>query len=202
MDIKDLVKSKIDEIKKLVFADEQQAAFAERSLSDGTQVQANPAMEVGAEFLIVKDGVPTPAESGEYELADGSKVMVEDGKIKEIVAVEAVVDEEMKNEFSKIADSINSKIAEISQSFTAQIDALKTELQTANEAFAASKEQHSKEVEVNYQFKKEVFALLQKIVDAPAAQAPAQHQFTQTKKDPSFRNEVDELVSNYLTRTK
>jgi len=46
-------------------------------------------------FLILEDGTKVPADKGEYELEDGTKLVVSEGKVAEIIPVEASSEEEM-----------------------------------------------------------------------------------------------------------
>lgn len=62
--------------------------FADAKLSDGTIVSAE-AFEPGQDLFIIDElGERIPAPDGEHTLEDGTKVMVEGGKIKELVKQE------------------------------------------------------------------------------------------------------------------
>lgn len=57
---------------------------------DGLTLSWDGDAEVGKEiFIILEDGSKEPLSNGEYELEDGTKIIAEDGKVKEIMAVEA-----------------------------------------------------------------------------------------------------------------
>lgn len=62
--------------------------FADAKLNDGTIVSAE-AFEPGQDLFIIDElGERIPAPDGEHTLEDGTKVMVEGGKIKELVKQE------------------------------------------------------------------------------------------------------------------
>lgn len=200
--VKELVKANIDTIKKLLFSEEEKKQeYAETTLVDGTVVKANPALENGAEVIVVTSEGEIPAPDGEHQLADGTIIVTVEGKISEIKEVEEVEDEDMKNEFAKIAEGINSKIAEATQAFTAEVAKLTAELNTAKEQFeSAKKETESKDAQ-NETFKKEVFTLLQKIADMPASDPNVKsHSFTKVDKDETPKNEVEVFINSYLTK--
>jgi len=201
--IKELVKSNIEQIKKLLF-EEQKAEFAEAELVDGTKVIVKPTIESGAEVYVVSEAGEVLAPDGEHQLADGTIIVTVEGKISEIKEAEEVEEDEMKkeveNQFAEIAKGINEKIAEITKSFTEQVTALQGELNNEREKFeAAKKESEAKEV-TNEQFKKQVFELLNKIADMPAPEATPQ-KFNQTKKTENVKDEVENFVDSYLNRT-
>lgn len=62
--------------------------FADAKLSDGTIVSAE-AFEPGQDLFIIDEaGEKLPAPDGEHTLEDGTKVMIEGGKIKELIKQE------------------------------------------------------------------------------------------------------------------
>jgi preprotein translocase subunit YajC len=88
MDIQERVKSKLAEIKRLVFADATPQKFVEATLVDGTVVSVEPAVEVGAVVSVIGEGGEMlPAPDASHELQDGTLVVTEGGIIVEIVAV-------------------------------------------------------------------------------------------------------------------
>lgn len=202
MDAREKIKANLAAIKKLVFGDEEKKDFVSTELVDGTIVTVTPALESGASVVVTTAEGEIPAPDGEHQLADGTKIVTLEGKITEIIEADDEVDEDMKNEFSKIAEGINAKITEVTEKFQAEVEALKAELTKANEAFSASQESLKKEVEVNAEFKKQVFELLNKISEAPIDGNPEKQKFTSTKKEVTAKNEVDKFVESYLSKLK
>lgn len=133
MDIQERVKSKLAEIKRLVFADEQAQKFVEATLVDGTVVSVEPAVEVGAVVSVIGEGgEQLPAPDGSHELQDGTLIVTEGGLIVEIVAVAEAPAEpaEAAAEPNKPAalsvDDIQAKVmAKVSQSIAERINSMK-----------------------------------------------------------------------------
>lgn len=66
---------------------------------DGTKMESPDAeLKVGSEvFNVDENGNQTPVEDGEKVLADGSKIVIKDGKVEAITAVEEKPQEEVKS---------------------------------------------------------------------------------------------------------
>lgn len=57
---------------------------------DGLTLRWDGDAAVGAEvFLVLEDGTSVAADNGTYELEDGTKIVLVDGKVSEIIAAEA-----------------------------------------------------------------------------------------------------------------
>ncbi len=133
MDIQERVKSKLAEIKRLVFADGQAQKFVETTLVDGTVVSVEPALEKGAVVSVIGDGGEMlPAPDASHELQDGTVVVTEGGIIVEIVAVAEAPAEpaEAAAEPNKPAalsvDDIQAAVmAKVSQSIAERINSMK-----------------------------------------------------------------------------
>lgn len=97
----------------------EEVKMSEVKTKDGI-ILSTPAekWDIGVEVLIkAKDGSMKPAEDATYELEDGSKLVVEGGKVKEIVAVEDKKEdkkeekpEDMKAEFAKLEEQFNKLV--------------------------------------------------------------------------------------------
>lgn len=208
MDIQKLVKLKLADIKKLVFEDEQK--FVDTLLADGqTAVKIEPELASGATVSIIDaDGNATPAPAGEHALADGTVIIVdESGVITEVKEIEVDEDmkkaqEEMAAQFKEIAEGINAKIAEATQAFTEQIEAYKKEASEAKAAFETATQNFEAEKEKSADFQKEVFTLLTKISEAEAGDksVASKQNFTKLEKQESAKNDIDTLISNYLSQ--
>ena len=99
------------------------------ALIDGTMLMVDK-LEVGAkaEFMGA-DGIAIPAE-GEFELADGSKVICVGGLISEIMPKEADVQPEPVNEMAAIL----SRLESLEKSFSAKQTSLETQLSENSKA--------------------------------------------------------------------
>lgn len=211
MNIREIVKANLAEIKKIVFSDAaSEAQFVETLLADGeTKVVIEPALQEGAIVSVVdSEGNKVPAPAGEHVTAEGIKITVDEaGAITSITEAEIEVEvededmkkakEEMENQFAEIANGINSKIAEAVSKFTEEIASYKSEFEKAKSDFEAEKTK-------NAEFVKQVFDLLNKIADSEAGtkEAASKQNFTGVKKPASPKDEVSNLVKNYLANIK
>jgi hypothetical protein len=104
---------------------------------------------VGTEvFLILEDGTKVAADNGTYELEDGTKIVVAEGKVAEIIAAEESVEEEEMAEgdvpaaapvaevdYVAIIDELRGVIADLSS----RVDALENVEPAVEEETALSK---------------------------------------------------------------
>lgn len=143
-------KEAIDQIKSLLFGEEQppatppvepapapeQKMAKEYKLKDGTIVMVD-AVQVGGIVTVNNE----PAPDGEHELEDGTKLVTSGGQITEVkpALVAPVVDEEMKQ--------LPAQFGEMKQNFAAQIDELKATITKQDAAL------------------KEMFSLLEKVAE-------------------------------------
>jgi len=201
MDIQSLVKERLADIKKILFNEAEPAKFVEATLADGvTQVVIEPALAVVS--VIDAEGNKVTAPAGEHQLASGEVITVDEtGAITEIEIEDEMkkddkkVEEEMAAQFAEIANGINAKIAEATDKFNEQINAYKSELSEAKQAFENEKTK-------NAEFAKQVFDLLNKIADSESGskEAASKQNFTKVAKEVTAKDEVSELVNNYLSR--
>jgi len=154
--IPELVKSKFDEIKAIVFAeteDETPVALEDVQLVDGTILRIEPLVEVGATVKVIgEDGELIDAPDGDHELADGNVIRSEGGIIIEILEAEGEQEEEMseveetpevaepkldvdalqKQLISKLNDAIANKIENLK--FAEQIEEVKKDTEDFKQA--------------------------------------------------------------------
>ena len=118
--------------------------FEDVTLADGSIAQVEPDVSLGAAMVILVDDALQPAPTGDYELADGRVVSVEDGvivavaepeleEIEEAPAEEIVEEEVMENdkpftdeqrrEAKKIIESIVTEKHFVSEKETNKINA-------------------------------------------------------------------------------
>jgi hypothetical protein len=102
---------------------------------------------VGSEvFLVLEDGTSVSADNGEYELEDGTKIIIADGKVSEIIAAEdmaeapvtdapATTNGPSNEELVTMFDELRGVIAELSS----RLDALENVEPTAQEEATLSK---------------------------------------------------------------
>jgi uncharacterized protein YqgV (UPF0045/DUF77 family) len=106
--------------------------MAEYILKDGTKVMVS-ALEVGGSVELA-DG--TPAPDGTHELADGSMIVVEAGKITEIKAPEPEVEIEVESSYKPEEEKMNQHTKDIAslrlenQKLKAEVTALQTKIKS------------------------------------------------------------------------
>ena len=86
--------------------------MAQATLIDGTIVETEGDLMVGADLYIITEEGRQPAPTGEHETEDGKIVVVEDGKIVEIKEKEAEVEieVEMMETFANALETLNNEI--------------------------------------------------------------------------------------------
>lgn len=155
---------KVTENEETAPEEESKSKFMDATLEDGTLVQIEPALEVGAAVVVIDaDGNPMAAEDAQHVLADGTKVTTKDGLIVEIIPAE-VVEEEVVEEMEvaptesqeqrvkKVVESIikeshfvsEEKVTEltnaITEQFNAKVEELKNSMFKAFEEFGKTEE--------------------------------------------------------------
>ena len=154
--IDNMSKETLDKVKSLIFGEETTEATPEvteiklmaAELADGTMINIDPALEVGAVVTVEVEGEVAPMPNGDYPLADGTVVTVMEGAISDIKEVEAEEEEEMETEVTPepIAETVTeAKIRKIIEStetvFNEQFAKLTEELETVKAEFAKYKEE-------------------------------------------------------------
>jgi dGTP triphosphohydrolase len=158
--------------------------FETYDLIDGTKIDLS-ALEIGADAMLVDEsGNASPAPSGEYELADGTKISVMDGKVEGIETPEAespMVEEEMATEEVKV-DQFETMNATI-EYLQAENEALKSKVESLEGKF--------KEGFAN------VAEALEKLSTIPSAE-PAQ----ESKNKFALHESKDSKINRYLELVK
>jgi len=156
--IDNMSKETLDKVKSLIFGEEKTEVAVEATpevtevklmaaeLADGTMVNIEPALEVGAVVTVEVEGEVMPMPNGEYPLADGTVVTVAEGAISNIKEVEAEEEEAMETEATPQAETVTeAKIRKIIEStetvFNEQFAKLTEELETVKAEFAKYKEE-------------------------------------------------------------
>ena len=89
--------------------------FVDATLQDGTVVQIEPALEVGAAVVVVLEDEVVPAPDGDHVLEDNTVIVVEGGLITAIQTPEDVEEEaveEMETEKTTTSDREAKKVIE------------------------------------------------------------------------------------------
>ena len=154
--IDNMSKETLDKVKSLIFGEEKTEVAVEATpevtevklmaaeLADGTMVNIEPALEVGAVVTVEVEGEVAPMPNGDYPLADGTVVTVMEGAITDIKEVEAEEEEAMETEATPEVETVTeAKIRKIIEStetvFNEQIAKISEELETVKAEFAKYK---------------------------------------------------------------
>ena len=146
--IDNMSKETLDKVKKLIFGEDTKEVteikLMAAELADGTMVNIEPALEVGAVVTVEVEGEVMPMPNGEYPLADGTLVTILEGAISDIKEVEAEEEEAMETEATPQAETVTeAKIRKIIEStetvFNEQIAKISNELETVKAEFAKYK---------------------------------------------------------------
>ena len=155
--IDNMSKETLDKVKSLIFGEETTEVAVEATpevteiklmaaeLADGTMVNIDPALEVGAVVTVEVEGEVAPMPNGEYPLADGTIVTISEGAISDIKEVEAEEEEVMETEATPVTETVTEakirKIIESTETVFAKVETLETELETVKAEFAKYKEE-------------------------------------------------------------
>ena len=147
--IDNMSKETLDKVKKLIFGEDTAVATVTKiklmaaELADGTMVNIEPALEVGAMVTVEVEGVVAPIPNGEYPLADGTIITISDGAISDIKEVEAEEEEAMETEATTPVETVTEakirKIIESTETVFAKVETLETELENVKAEFAKYK---------------------------------------------------------------
>lgn len=150
--IDNMSKETLDKVKKLIFGEETvvetpteviEVKLMSMELADGTMINIEPALEVGAIVTVEVEGVAAPIPNGEYPLADGTVIIISEGAISEVKAVEVEEEEEaMETEVAPtetVTEAKIRKIIESTETVFAKVETLETELSEVKAEFAKYK---------------------------------------------------------------
>ena len=193
MNIRENLKNNIEALKKLAFNDtveevaepteaatettETEQAFVDAQLSDGTIVNIEPDIELGASVAVATEQGIVPAEDAEHELASGEKIVTVGGIITEIIATEEEVDEE------EVVEEIEEE--EMKDDVSAPNPKTVIERTEVERKFAELEEKLAEALKSNDEFKSQVIATLEDLNKEPSA-APT----VKRKLDAFKRNEL------------
>lgn len=141
------VKERLDKIKEFLFnkeSEETEEAFVDVTTADGKVLRVND-IAVGQAVEIVEGENLVEAPDGNYELEDGSVLVVSGGMIEEIIEGEAEAEEEMESEevkeeetFEEEKENFNDEVLGLLNSVAEEVKNLRNEIATVkaeNEEF-------------------------------------------------------------------
>jgi hypothetical protein len=126
--------------------------MAQETLEDGTIVYTPaPEMAEGVEvFVMDADGNPTPVTDGEYKLANGTTIVVAEGKIASIAeaiteepTIEVSIEQEVAETYSK--EQVEGLLNNIISEFEAKLSAAEKQITELSKAPAATTVKQSRQ---------------------------------------------------------
>ena len=204
MNIRENLKNNIEALKKLAFnetveevaepteaatetTETEKGAFIDAQLSDGTIVNIEPDIELGASVAVATEEGIVPAEDAEHELASGEKIVTVGGIITEIIATEEEVDEE------EVVEEIEEE--EMKDDVVAPNPKTVIERTEVERKFAELEDKLAEALKSNDEFKAQVIATLEDLQKEPSG-APT----VKRKLDAFKRNEL--TFEDKLSRIK
>ena len=124
MNLSELVGNKLPEIKKILFGsddtsaevevtDEEEAAFLDSKLVDGTIVRISPDVEVGAIVKVIdEEANELDAPDGDHEMEDGTIIRTEGAVVVEVMAPE-VEEEEPEAEAEEVEEEMSTEDVDV-----------------------------------------------------------------------------------------
>lgn len=152
--------------------------FEDVALLDGTVIMVEPALEVGAQAVVMDGETPVPVPAGEYELSDGRILVIEEAGIVSAInevpeeIEEAPTEEEEMNKEESTPEREAKKVIEsviTEKQFNEMIEKFTKEIAGLTDAL-------SEEKKAKVEFMQDVKNLLEKIGDEPKAN-PIENKF-------------------------
>lgn len=160
--------------------------FVDAQLADGTIVNIEPDIELGASVAVVTDEGIVPAPDAEHELASGEKIVTVGGVITEIIPSEEEVAEE------EAAEEIEEE--EMSDEVVAPDPTPKTVIERTEveRKFAELEEKLAEALKSNDEFKSQVVKTLEELSKEPSATPTIKRKSDAFKRtEPSFQEKIN-----------
>ena len=161
----------------------EEQAFVDAQLVDGTIVNVEPEIELGASVAVVTEEGIVPAPDGEHELSSGEKIVTVDGIITEIIPSEEEVAEEEAQE--EVEEEMSDEISEPTPKSVIE----RTEVE---KKFAELEEKLNEALKSNDEFKAQVVATLEELSKEPSAVPTVKRKSDAFKRnEPTFEDKIN-----------
>jgi len=160
--------------------------FVDAQLADGTIVNIEPDIELGASVAVVTDEGIVPAPDAEHELASGEKIVTVGGVITEIIPSEEEVAEE------EAAEEIEEE--EMSDEVVAQEPTPKSVIERTEveKKFSDMEYRLAIMLKANEEFKSQVVKTLEELSKEPSAAPTIKRKSDAFKRtEPSFQEKIN-----------
>ena len=156
--------------------------FVDAQLVDGTIVNIEPEIELGASVAVVTEDGIVPAPDGEHELASGEKIVTVEGVITEIIPTEEEVAEE------EAAEEVEEEMSDEIETPTPKTVIERTEVERK---FAELEEKLAEALKSNEEFKSQVVKTLEELSKEPSATPTIKRKSDAFKREePSFEDKI------------
>lgn len=145
--------------------------FGEGTLKDGTVIkwEGETPLVVGTPILVIDPANPEaflPSPDGEFELADGTKLVIKDGKVESLTPVAPADQAPATPDMTAQVAQMSAELAEVKEKF----DAVSKEKETLTSELATSKseiESVKKSLEDTNSKLKETLEMFSKVMEEP-----------------------------------
>ena len=157
--------------------------FVDAQLADGTIVNIEPDVELGASVAIVGEDGIVPAPDAEHELASGEKIVTVGGVITEIIPSEEEVAEEEAAE--EIEEEMSDEVAEPTPKSVIE----RTEVE---KKFSDMEYKLAIMLKANEEFKSQVIATLESLSKEPSKEPTVKRKSDAFKRtEPTFEDKIN-----------
>jgi len=144
--------------------------FGEGKLKDGTVIKwEGEALAVGVPVMVIDPANPNgflPHPDASIELEDGTKITVKDGKVSELTPAQAPAVDPNAGAMSAMVAQMSKELSEVKSQFAA-VTKEKTELEVK---LSAQITEAKKETADTKQLVKQLFELVQEMIETPQAE--------------------------------
>jgi len=201
MNIRENLKNNIEALKKIAFneveevvettestepTESTESKFVDAQLEDGTIINVEPAIELGASVSVMTESGIVPAEDAEHTLASGEKIITVGGVITEIIATE---EEEVEEEVE-----VEEEMESAEPTATAPTPKTVIERTEVERKFAELESKIVDAITKNEEFEKKVISTLEEFAKEPSVEPTKKRRLDAFKKEElSFEQKLNKI---------
>ena len=198
MNIRENLKNNIEALKKIAFnevdevvettetTEPTESKFVDAQLEDGTIINVEPAIELGASVSVMTEDGIVPAEDAEHTLASGEKIITVGGVITEIIATE---EEEVAEEVE-----VEEEMESAEPTATAPTPKTVIERTEVERKFAELESKIVDAIIKNEEFEKKVISTLEEFAKEPSVEPTKKRRLDAFKKEElSFEQKLNKI---------
>jgi len=201
MNIRENLKNNIEALKKIAFneveevvettestepTESTESKFVDAQLEDGTIINVEPAIELGASVSVMTESGIVPAEDAEHTLASGEKIITVGGVITEIIATE---EEEVEEEVE-----VEEEMESAEPTATAPTPKTVIERTEVERKFAELESKIVDAIIKNEEFEKKVISTLEEFAKEPSVEPTKKRRLDAFKKeDLTFEQKLNKI---------